>query len=200
MTAVFLPLKEEVLIGDFLSSLSFQLKRPRFPMHCTHHNYVLPRLVQKSQIQSCNSLPLPLPAFASASVCPLPFLGSHPTLRKDPVLCAPCPCEACPCCFVSSSPQRGGCTQKHKPHVKSCPTTSDRHAGSREGCCHFRQCHLSGNSLCICCVVSAEGQLLSSPFSMASHMLCVAFPLFPPKSVGITPYQQQTLACGGWGL
>lgn len=189
MTAVFLPLKEEELIGDFLSSLSFQLRRPRFPMHCTHHNYVLPRLVQKPQV---SSLAIPyhcpfLPLLQLLSV-PCPSLAHTQHRAKTLLLCAPCPCEVCPCCFISSSPRGGGCTRKHKPHVKSCPTISDRHAGSREGCCHFRQCHLSGNSLCICCVVSAEGQLLSSPFSTASHMLCVAFPLFPPKSVGITPY------------
>lgn len=41
MTAVFLPLKEEELIGDFLSSW---VKRSRFPEHCTHYNYVLSAL------------------------------------------------------------------------------------------------------------------------------------------------------------
>lgn len=55
MTAVFLPLKEEELIGDFLSSLSFWLRRPGFPKHRTHHNYVLSKLFQKPSVLSSGS-------------------------------------------------------------------------------------------------------------------------------------------------
>lgn len=94
MTAVFLPLKEEELIGDFLSSLSFQLRRPRFPMHCTHHNYVLPRLVQKSQVSSlaipyhCPFLPLlqllsvPCPSLAHTQHCAKTLCSVHRVLVK----------------------------------------------------------------------------------------------------------------------
>lgn len=141
--------------------------------------------------------------FASASPSPLSFLVSHPMLCKEPVLCAARPFEVCPCCLFFSSLQRHSYTQKHKPLIKTCRTVSDHSAHSKEDCCLFSQwhwCQLGGNSPCICRAVSVEGQLLSSPFSMASHMLCVAFQLCPPKSVGRMPHWKQSLVCCGWGL
>lgn len=144
------------------------------------------------------------PSHLCFSFCLSPdFPWLTPKALKSLVLCAVHPFEVCLCCLFFSSLQRGGYTQKHKPDVKTCPAISDRSAHSKEDCCHFRQrhwCQLNRNSPSICCVVSAEGQLLSSPFSMASHMLCVAFQLLPPKSVASIPHWKQSLVCCGWEL
>lgn len=53
-------------------------------------------------IWSCNSLPLPPPTFASASACPLTFLGSHPRLWK--ALCS-VQCIPLKCAYAASSSQ-----------------------------------------------------------------------------------------------